>query len=153
MLLRIGETPNKPAENTTLVYNTTDDIPASNKTRNADLTIEKIVLEKLLNVGQKAQFEIIVQNTGNVALSKVTVYEKSFTGLTYDSWNDYTGLWTKNSVLSWTYNDILYPGEYATFFVTFNTVTPGDFTNVVSVDSNETSKKRANDTVVVMHLH
>ena len=143
-------TPEKPAENTTIVYNETPEDPMSNSTRNPDLSIEKVALDKLLVVGQKAQFEIIVQNTGNVALSKVTVYEESFDGLTYDSWEDFSGMWSKNSDLSWTYNDILYPGEYASFFVTFNTNRIGDFNNIVSVDSNETSKKRANDNVVVI---
>ena len=143
-------TTEKPARNTTIVYNETPEDPMSNSTRNPDLSIEKIAIEKLLTVGQKAQFEIVVHNTGNVALSKVTVYEESYTGLTYDSWNDNSGMWSKNSDLSWTYNGVFYPGEYATFFVTFNTVNPGDFTNVVSVDSNETSKKRANDNVVVI---
>ena len=143
-------TPEKPARNTTIVYNETPEDPMSNSTRNPDLSIEKIAIEKLLTVGQKAQFEIVVHNTGNVALSKVTVYEESFNGLTYDSWTDSSGMWSKNSDLSWTYNGVFYPGEYATFFVTFNTANPGDFTNVVSVDSNETSKKRANDNVVVI---
>ena len=143
-------TPEKPAENTTIVYNETPEDPMSNSTRNPDLSIEKIAIEKLLTVGQKAQFEIVVHNTGNVALSEVTVYEESFNGLTYDSWTDSSGMWSKNSDLSWTYNGVFYPGEYATFFVTFNTANPGDFTNVVSVDSNETSKKRANDNVVVI---
>ena len=143
-------TTEKPARNTTIVYNETPEDPMSNSTRNPDLSIEKIAIEKLLTVGQKAQFEIVVHNTGNVALSKVTVYEESYTGLTYDSWNDNSGMWSKNSDLSWTYNGVFYPGEYATFFVTFNTANPGDFTNVVSVDSNETPKKRANDNVVVI---
>ena len=143
-------TPEKPAENTTIVYNETQEIPVSNSTRSPDLSIEKIALDKLLVVGQKAQFEIVVHNTGNVALSKVTVYEESFEGLTYDSWEDFSGLWTKNGDLSWTYNEVFYPGEYASFFVTFTTTKTGDFTNIVSVDSNETSKKRANDNVVVI---
>ncbi len=143
-------TTEKPARNTTIVYNETPEDPMSNSTRNPDLSIEKIAIQKLLTVGQKAQFEIVVHNTGNVALSKVTVYEESYTGLTYDSWNDNSGMWSKNSDLSWTYNGVFYPGEYASFFVTFNTANPGDFTNVVSVDSNETPKKRANDNVVVI---
>jgi len=57
--------------------------------------------------------EIVVHNLGQVALINVVVREDSFDGLVYDSFIDYTGLWTKNSDLSWTLNTPLSIGEYS----------------------------------------
>ena len=144
------ETDNKVANNTTIVYNNTKPTPEEDPSKNPNINIEKIALHKVVIAGSNAVFEIIVTNTGDTVLHDVTVSEDSFTGLTYDSWYDNTGLWSKNSGLTWTMNSPLYVGEIASFYVVFKTTNPGDFTNIVSVDSNETDKKSANDTVKVI---
>ena len=144
------ETGNKVANNTTTVYNQTTPDPESNKTKNPNINIEKIALDKVVIIGNQAVFEIVVTNTGNVVLHDVTVSEDSFTGLVYDRWYDYSGLWNENGQLKWIMNSPLYTGEIVSFYVVFNTTTTGRFTNVVSVDSNETNKKSANDTVEVI---
>ena len=144
------ESENKTANNTTHVYNSTDPDPESNKTKNPAINIEKIALNNVVIVGNQVLFEIIVTNTGNVALHNVTVSEDSFDGLTYVRWYDNSGLWNNDSYLTWTMNSPLYAGEIATFYVVFSTTTEGEFTNVVSVDSNETDKKSDNETVEVL---
>ena len=140
------------AENTTIVYNETTPVPLSNSSQNPNLTVEKVALEKVLVVNENAEFQIIVHNTGNVALSGVTVFEESFDGLTYNSFRDYTGLWIKNNDLSWTFNDTLYSGEYVSFYVIFDANRTGKFTNIVSANSNETPKTYANDSVIVVSV-
>ena len=144
------EARNKIANNTTTVYNHTSPDPESNKTKIPNISIEKIALNDVVILGNQAIFEIIVTNTGNVVLNDVTVSEDSFTGLVYDSWYDNTGLWRENSRLKWNMISPLYTGEIVSFYVVFNTTSTGNFINVVSVDSNETGKKSANDNVEVI---
>ena len=144
------ETENKIANNTTIVYNNTVPEKEEEPTKNPDIDIEKIALNDVVILGSQVRFEIIVRNTGNVILNNVVVSEDSFEGLTYDSFIDYTGLWTKNGDLSWKLNGPLYTGEIAAFYVVFNTTAVGEFTNIVSVDSDETGNKTANDTVEVI---
>ncbi len=115
-----------------------------------DFAVEKIALNKSVIVGEQVTFEIVVQNLGQVDLNNVVVREDSFNGLVYDSFKDYTGLWTKNRDLSWSLNVPLVAGEYAGFFVTFNTTAEGKFVNVVVADSKEIPNKKANDTVEVL---
>ena len=115
-----------------------------------DFAVEKIALNRSVMVGEQVTFEIVVQNLGQVDLNNVVVREDSFNGLVYDSFKDYTGLWTKNRDLSWTLNVPLVAGEYAGFFVTFNTTAEGKFVNVVVADSKEIPNKKANDTVEVL---
>ena len=145
-----NETGNKIANNTTIVYNETTPDPESNKTKNPNIEIVKVALDKVVIIGNQAVFEIIVTNTGNVVLYDVIVSEDSYNGLIYDSWYDYSGLWNENGQLKWAMNSPLYTGEVASFYVVFNTTTTGEFTNIVSVDSNETDKKSSNDTIEVI---
>ena len=145
-----NETGNKIANNTTIVYNQTTPDPESNKTKNPNISIEKIALDKVIILGNQAVFEIIVTNTGNVVLHDVIVSEDSFNGLIYDSWYDNTGLWNESGELKWRMNAPLYAGEIVSFYVVFNTTATGEFINIVSVDSNETDKKSANDIVIVI---
>ncbi len=101
------------------------------------LSLISIALNRSVLVGEQVTFEIVVQNLGQIDLNNVVVREDSFNGLVYDSFIDYTGLWTKNNDLSWTLNVPLVAGEYAGFFVTFNTTAEGKFVNVVVADSKE----------------
>ncbi len=114
------------------------------------MDVQKIALEKLLIINDQGVFEIIVQNTGDVELNDVTVSEVAHDGLKYSSWYDYSGLWRYNNDYTWTLNNILYPGEYASFFVVFDTTKTGEFTNYITAKSDKTPEKPANDTIKVV---
>ena len=88
---------------------------------NPSLDVQKITINRTVNVGEQVMFEIVVHNLGQVDLTNVVVREDSFSGLIYDSFIDYSGLWTKNSDLFWTLTTPLRAGEYEEFFVVFNT--------------------------------
>ena len=117
---------------------------------NPSFTIEKILVEDYILNGTQATFEIVIHNTGNASLSGVTVKEYGFNGLIYNNFVDNLGVWTYNGDLTWTMNSKLLPGEYVVLSVTFNTTTPGNFTNFVSGSSNETGILIANATVHVL---
>ena len=132
-----NEIPNKTDNDTVEVFNPSFDV-------------QKITINRTVNVGEQVMFEIVVHNTGKVILNDVTVRENSFDGLTYDSFIDYYGVWTKNGDLSWTFNAPLYAGEYLSLFVVFNTTKAGTFTNVVSASSDKTKDKPAQNTTTVI---
>lgn len=128
-----------------------------NKTANNNTTvlkpgieIEKVAINKTVKVGEQVTFEIVVQNTGEVVLHDVIVRELDFEGLVYDQFMDESGFWKKNDDLSWTLSKPLAVGETEVFYVVFNATKRGNFTNYVSVDSNETNNDTDNDTVEVM---
>jgi uncharacterized repeat protein (TIGR01451 family) len=106
--------------------------------------IDKIVLNKTVQVGEQVIFEIVVHNSGKVPIDNITVVESSFVGLEYVGYLDATGRWVNNG-LSWTLSDTLTPGEYIGFFVIFNTTSEGNFTNTI-ISDNLTE----NDTVEVL---
>ena len=101
------------------------------------LSVEKITLNKTVRVGDKVMFEIVVHNNGSVVLNDVKVKEDTFTGLKYNSFVDYSGNWIFNNDMTWTYKNPLNPGEYAGFFVIFDTLSSGDFINVITAESKE----------------
>ena len=79
----------------------------------------------------------IIHNNGSVVLNDVKVKEDTFTGLKYNSFVDYSGNWIFNNDMTWTYKNPLNPGEYAGFFVVFDTLSSGDFINVITAESKE----------------
>ena len=91
-------------------------------------------------MGEQVSFEIVVRNTGDVALNDVFVRELSYDGLTYTSFDD-NGLWTYNGQNVWKLNKVLNLNEVVSLFVTFNTNQRGNFTNVVVAGSDETENK------------
>lgn len=126
-------------------------ITSGNKTANDTVEvnkpqyeIEKIALNKTVYVGEQVIFEIVVHNSGKVAIDNITVVESSFVGLEYVGYLDATGRWLNNG-LSWTLSDALTPGEYTGFFVIFNTAGEGNFINLIT-----SSNLTANDTVEVL---
>ena len=102
-------------------------------------------MNKSVQIGENVVFEIVLHNTGKIALTNITVVESLFDGLTYVGFVDNTGMWINNG-LSWILNDTLTPGEYTGFFVTFATASAGNFTNVVTAGN-----LTANDTVEVIN--
>ena len=137
--------------NNVSVNNTTEVVTEEeydNKTSNGtfeSIELIKTTITPVVILGNQVTFQIVVHNNGDVVLKNLTINEDSFDGLIYDHFIDYLGLFDKNDNLSWTMNSPLYVGEYAEFYVVFNTTAVGTFTNVVS-SRNETS----NDTVKVL---
>ncbi|WP_223166092.1 DUF7507 domain-containing protein, partial [Methanobrevibacter millerae] len=117
-----------------------------------DLTVRKITLNKTVQVGEQTSFTIVVKNTGNVDLNRVTVTEQSYEGLTFNSAST-NGLWTHSIVNGknvWTFNPTLKQGMTARFNVTFDTTKPGNFTNVIIARSDKTNNKTTNNTTEVI---
>ncbi len=139
---------NKTAQDFTNVSD--DPTPYQNSTENPDLDINKVALDKVILLNNQVIFEIVVHNTGDVGLSDVIVSENPQDGLKYVSWYDNSALWRYNGDLTWSLNSILYPGEYATFYVVFDALKSGNITNHVSVVSNATPVKYANGSVEVL---
>ena len=127
----------------------TNEITASNKTGvfNASLDVQKIALNESVRPGEKTQFLIVVNNTGDIQLENVFVEEMSFDGLEYDSFLDESGKWIFDGNNRWHYNDTLDIGASSNFTVIFKTLTEGNFTNIVCVGSDFTNVSLANDTV------
>ena len=142
---------NKTANNTTYVYEDKPPYDPEKNATNPNLNVEKYAQEKIVLNGTQAIFEIIVRNTGDKRLHNVTVYEKfDDEGLVFNRIIDNSGLWIDNGDLTFTYNDVLYVGQISRFYVVFDTIKSGNFTNHVTAGSNESDNKTANDTVEVV---
>lgn len=115
---------------------------------NYDLKVEKITLNKTVINGEKVKFIIRVTNMGDTILHNVTVFEKKYDGLIYDSYIDEGNNWNyKNG--KWIYKNQLNINESVEFIVVFNTFKSGNFTNVIVSSSNETKNKTTNNTTSV----
>ena len=124
---------------------------ATNKTivYKPNMTVEKIALNKTVYLGNQTSFNIVVRNTGDCDLGNVTVVEKSYTGLVFDSYVNGTGNW-KRVGDKFVLDGVLAKGASASFRVIFNTTVSGNFTNVVVANSNVTENKTTeNKTEVV----
>lgn len=115
---------------------------------NYDMKVEKITLNKTVINGEKVKFIIRVTNMGDTILHGVTIFEKSYDGLIYDSYIDEGNKWNYNNG-KWVYKNQLNINESAEFTVVFNTVKSGNFTNVIVSSSNETDNKTTNNTTSV----
>ena len=117
-----------------------------------NLTVEKITLTPEVPVGEQTMFTIRVTNNGNWNQSDITVSEVSYTGLKYKDFTDSTGKWqfigTQDNP-QWKYPGTLKPGQSAEFTVIFDTIKPGNYTNIVTA-SNENSSDDANNTTKVL---
>ena len=161
--INVGETKTftiwfKTLTNGTLVNNISlysiglkEELVASNKTKvyQPDMTVEKIALNKTVYVGNQTVFTIVVCNTGDCDLGDVTVVERSYDGLVFDSYVDSIGSW-KHIGDKFVLDGILAKGASASFNVIFNTTVRGNFTNVVVASSNVTENKTANNNTTVL---
>lgn len=115
---------------------------------NPSFEVAKYTINETVIVGEKVRFKITVKNTGNMNLTDVFIKEDSFTGLTYDSFDD-SGIWDYSNNI-WTLKHNLTVGEEVSLYVTFNTTVSGTFTNnAVAGAFNLTDKKTANKTKVL----
>ena len=111
-----------------------------------NMTVVKIANDPVVFVGNLTSFTIVVTNTGDYNLTGVYVVESNYTGLNYVG---FTGdNWVKNDNV-FTYLNTLGIGQSANFTVIFNTVKPGNYTNIVIAGSNETVNITTNNTTSV----
>ena len=137
--------------NVTAKSNVTDETPGNNTTvvYRPDLSVVKIALNKVVYVGEQTAFTIVVTNTGDCDLGDVSVVEKSYDGLVFDSYVNGTGNWIRVGDV-FVLDGVLVKGASASFDVVFNTTVRGNFTNVVVARSNVTENKTANNNTTVV---
>lgn len=111
-----------------------------------NMTVVKIANDPVVFVGNLTSFTIVVTNTGDYNLTGVYVVESNYTGLNYVGFNGDN--WVKNDNV-FTYLNTLGIGQSANFTVIFNTVKPGNYTNIVIAGSNETVNITTNNTTSV----
>ncbi|WP_198008272.1 right-handed parallel beta-helix repeat-containing protein [Methanobrevibacter sp. AbM4] len=111
-----------------------------------NMTVVKIANNPNVFVGNLTSFTIVVTNTGDYNLTGVYVVESNYTGLNYVGFNGDN--WVKNDNV-FTYLNTLGIGQSANFTVIFNTVKPGNYTNIVIAGSNETVNITTNNTTSV----
>ncbi|AMK15481.1 DUF7507 domain-containing protein [Methanobrevibacter olleyae] len=129
-IVSTNETENKTANNTTFV-------------KDPKLNIEKITITKSVKAGEDVVFKIIIKNIGNVDLNKIKLTESYPNQLILKS---YSGEgWTRNNDV-FTYGNSLKVNESVTLYITFETTVAGNFTNIVSVDSDLTNNTNATNT-------
>lgn len=117
-----------------------------------DFNVEKLALNKIVELNNQDSFNIVVRNNGTIMLNNITIFENNYDGLVYDSWKPINGVWIfngDNDKPSWLLKN-LGINQTAIIEVTFNTTKIGNFTNVVFVKSNETTNKTANSSIEVV---
>ena len=128
-----GKVPEPPVQNTT------------------EMDVFKIVITQEAVLGGQITFQFVVHNTGNKNLENVKISEMLPEGLIYSHFVDYLGLWMYNGDLTWSATRAIVPGEYAGFFVTFNTTKAGKFENHIVVTANNTNTTPANTSFEVLN--
>ena len=103
---------------------------------NPGLDVEMISLNPIVEIGDKAIFEIIVRNTGDMNLSNVFVIEDEYSdGLVYLGFESIDGEWmhslNKDGKHVFTLAEKLGVGENKSFRVIFNATKSGLLTNTV----------------------
>lgn len=165
----------RATSNGTFYNNATDgvgikEINESNATvtvYNPSLSVEKISLNPIVEIGNKTVFEIIVRNTGDMELSDVFVIEDEYSdGLVYLGFESIDGEWmhslNEDSKHVFTLAEKLGVGENRSFYVIFNATKEGvltntvvagyenntlaNSTNVTNVTSNDVENETQNDT-------
>ncbi|MGN1186789.1 MAG: hypothetical protein ACI4RQ_07290 [Methanobrevibacter wolinii] len=117
-----------------------------------DFNVEKLALNKTVELNNQDSFNIVVRNNGTIMLNNITIFENNYDGLVYDSWKPINGVWIfngDNDKPSWLLKN-LGINQTAIIEVTFNTTKIGNFTNVIFVKSNETTNKTANSSIEVV---
>ena len=109
---------------------------------NPNMTVEKNALNTKIKLGDEAIFEIIVNNTGNVELTNITIIEDKYDdGLVYLTFKSIEGTWEESlnneSKHVFTLTTPLKVGKTAKFQVIFNTTKIGEFKNTVIGNSEE----------------
>ena len=131
-----------------VVYNSTN----ATHVYNPNLTVDKISLNKSVEIGKEARFEIIVKNTGEIDLDNVFVLESDYgSGLVYLSYESIKGNWIHSlndeGKHLFTLNETLKINDTASFYVSFNTTKIGNFSNCVVAGVNGDNITNSTDDV------
>ena len=106
---------------------------------NPDMSVEKISLNKTVELGDLVSFVIIVKNTGDCNLTGVYVIDEYYTqGLVLDHMVPNKD-WTFDGKSKFVYGKTLGVGESASFTIVFKTSTLGFKTNTVIAGNNITN--------------
>ena len=125
--------------------------PEHNSSNDYKMDVFKIVITQEAVLGGQITFEIVVHNTGNKNLENVKISEILPEGLIYDHFVDNIDLWTYNGDLTWSATRAIVPGEYAGFFITFNTTKAGKSVNNVNVSADNTNSTGANTSFEILN--
>ena len=130
--------------NGTLINNATggiDNIALFNASNSTNISykkysVEKIALNKTVEIGNATIFEIIVKNLGDTELNGITIVEDKYDdGLVYLRFKSVQGAWVESlnnaSKHVFKLDSPLQAGETASFQVIFNTTKIGEFKNTV----------------------
>ncbi len=142
--------------NVTAVSNLTNETNGTNKTRAylPNMTVQKLIYEDVVYVGEQAIFTIFIKNTGDCDLSNLTVTETWFSdGLVFDDWvSNGDCHWNYDEATrTWTLVDDLTVGRSVSFIVYFNVTKNGTLHNNISAKTNLTNETNAtNETKVYL---
>ncbi|WP_405298613.1 hypothetical protein, partial [Methanobrevibacter sp.] len=120
-----------------------------------NMTVEKKTLTPQVNVGDQAEFLIVVTNTGDLDLDNVFVCESEYSsGLEYVDFISNGGTW-KHSVNEdgkhvFTLSEVLEVDGSASFIVIFTTTKVGNFSNTVTSGYNNTTLSNSTNTTEVI---
>jgi len=129
--------------------NETKETKTNNTTyiRNPDFEVVKDTLNATVGLNDEVTFTIVVTNTGNVNLTKVTVYEDYPAGLKFVG---SSAGWATTDNKTFVYDGILEVGKEIQLNITFKAIALGNLTNVVNVSSPDVPEnKTTNKTVTV----
>lgn len=129
---------------------------ASNDTNvySPGLSVDKISLNKSIEIGNEARFEIRVKNIGEIDLDNVFVLESDYgSGLVYLDYSSIKGNWIHSlndeGKHKFTLNETLKINETASLIVSFNTSKAGNYTNCVVAGVNENNVSNSSDNITI----
>ncbi len=112
-----------------------------------DFTVEKLLLNETVNLGDTVVYTIVVTNTGNIELTNVTVNENYPDSLEFVSNSEG---WTTTDNKVFKYSTPLAVGDKAILNITFMAIETGDVANsvVVNTDQLDGNETTSNSTTV-----
>ncbi|MDL2247037.1 DUF11 domain-containing protein, partial [Methanobrevibacter sp. OttesenSCG-928-K11] len=116
--------------------------------KNPALNISKVVDKDVANVGDLITYTIVINNTGNIALSDIVLREYFPNGLEFVRYENTTGKWVYNNDKIWTFVGSLNNGSSAVLTLVFKVTgnVTGLVNNTVNVKTNQTGGNNSNGT-------
>ena len=97
--------------------------------------IQKVALNRTVNVGDQVTFQIIVHNTGSVDIGGIQIVEIPDESLIFDHWYCEGVSWESGGPTHYYLLEKIAPGGYSEFFVVYNTTKAGNITNVIGANN------------------
>ena len=119
----------------------------------SDYTVQKIALNSTVNVGDQVTFQIVVHNTGEVAIEGMEIVENPDESLVFERWYCDGETWGNEGETHYYLWEPIAPGGYSEFFVVYSTTKAGNITNAIAVSDElfnatvEVTNKTDNQTV------